>query len=162
MTNGAILSDDKYHTYRLWRNVPGGALGRAVIIMLNPGTATAEHDDQAIRRCDDLAKRFSFSRYDVINLFSYRTEYPDRLLLRDGFYATGPDYWQHVAGALQDADLVIAAWGEHRSAFFRASELMGMIASMGKTLLCFGKTEHGSPVHPMDLTTYPEIVSYDV
>lgn len=148
--DGAILSDDKLYRYRLWRTLPDGVIGRGLFIMLNPSTATASIDDPTIKRCTGFAKRFGWTRYDVVNLFSYRTADPLRLR---GVDSIGPEHHAHALRAILEADVIICAWGADRlvqGSTFAASMLEGVRAA-GKVPLCLGKNKDGSPCHPLYL-----------
>lgn len=158
--NGAILSDCKRYRYRLWRDVPGGITGRALFIMLNPSTATAEVDDPTVKRCTGFAQRYGFLRYDVVNLFSYRSAEPTRLCSGD-VQPFGPDHDPHVTAAINDADIIICAWGADKlvQGTTFANDMVARVKRLGKTPLCLGQTIGGHPRHPLYLKGDTEIVA---
>lgn len=158
--NGAILSDCKKYRYRLWREVPGGVAGRAVFAMLNPSIANARVDDPTIKRCTGFAARFGFLRYDVINLYSLRSYDPDQVTAA-GPKAIGDNHWTHVNETLREADVVIVAWGAHKSAAGRAV-MLARIQIAGKTPLCFGINADGSPKHVDEAGSDAALVPYEV
>lgn len=109
---GAVFSPDRIYRYRLTRD--GAMHGSTVLfIMLNPSTADETQDDPTIRRCMAYAARWGHARLEVVNLFALRATNPMQLRLFRGD-PVGPDNDRHIMEAVQDADIVIAAWGPAR------------------------------------------------
>lgn len=147
MTSGASLSADGVYRYRLWRRWGRGP--RMVWVMLNPSTADANVNDPTIRRCISFARREGYDAIDVINLYALRTPHPEHLL--DHPDPEGPanlSSWQSTLGYPNRPRAVVAAWGAHAT----DRRLPGSQAFETVSIddwLCLGKTQDGSPRHPL-------------
>jgi hypothetical protein len=119
-----------------------------LFIMLNPSTADAERDDPTIRRCTSFAKREGFGRLEVVNLYGFRSPSPSVLFASPD--PAGPDNDREIEGALDRADSVVVAWGNHAEQE-RVNKVVGLIERSGKASNCFGLTKLGQPKHPLYL-----------
>ena len=146
---GAVFSPDRIYRYRLTRD---GAMGGStcLFIMLNPSTADEKVDDPTIRRCMAYAARWGHARLEVVNLFALRATNPMQLRLFRGD-PVGPDNDRHIMEAVQDADIVIAAWGQHGKLLGRAGEVRQMALNMRRPLYCLRRSRDGQPAHPLYL-----------
>ena len=140
------------YRYELTRAWDDGALfasrGELVVVMLNPSTADAEHDDPTIRRVIGFAKREGFSSLRVLNLFALRSTNPNGLV-REG--SVGPDNDQALREALAAAVArgvpVLAAWGASPWTEARVPHVLALVP--GVRWVCLGRTKDGAPRHPL-------------
>ena len=156
MSYGAVLSDDGNYRYRLWRTVSHFTDGRVLFVMLNPSTADASEDDPTIRRCMNFARKWGYSRIDVVNLFAWRATEPKALeTVAD---PVGPDNDYHIIEAAMEATMIIAAWGEVGGKTDRSKEVMRYLDVYN--IRCLGTTKDGSPRHPLYVKSDMEPVPY--
>jgi hypothetical protein len=114
--------------------------------MLNPSTADASQDDPTIRRCKHFAAREDCGNLIVVNLFAFRaTKIPD---MKAAAKPVGPDNDSRILAAHMEADLTIAAWGNHGSHLGRDREVMALLGS-DPDVCCLGITGEGQPYHPL-------------
>jgi hypothetical protein len=151
--SAAVFDLDRAYRYLLIRQWGPGPV--ALVVMLNPSTATAAADDQTIRRCLHFARRAGCGALVVVNLYALISTDP-RLL------ATHPD----PIGALNDqvlaaaatlstnmqVGLVLAAWGASSPlAAGRDRVVTQVLTGAGLDVLCLGATADGFPRHPSRL-----------
>lgn len=130
--------------------------GRHVtFLMFNPSTADADVDDHTIRKCMGFGKRWGYGRMTVINLFAIRSTDPKVVSL--AVDAIGPlnDYW--ITQTLRHTRELICAWGceQHMRSVHcrnRVSEVLAMAykEEVGE-ICCLGRTQGGTPRHPLML-----------
>jgi hypothetical protein len=160
---GAVISKCGCYRYRLWREWRGphdpkhwswsigvprfGTPKACVFVMLNPSTADGRYDDATIRNCVGLAQAWSYERLEVVNLFAYRATDPRQIMALDLDTAVGPDNRDWVEKTLENAGLVICAWGNHGSYLGQDQTMLGWLDSV-KTF-CLGLTSSGNPRHPL-------------
>lgn len=138
---GACFDGSGAYRYALWRAWDDGP--RAVFSMLNPSTADAITDDPTIRRCVGFARSWGFGSLEVVNLCAYRTPSPAGLLAV--VEPVGRENAEHVAAAVDRADLVVAAWGNDGLRWL--PETRGVFED--RRLRCLGVTRFGAPRHPL-------------
>lgn len=56
-----------------------GAGGSLLYILLNPSTATEEHNDPTVERCERRARALGYGGFAVTNLFAFRATRPEDL-----------------------------------------------------------------------------------
>lgn len=153
---GAELSDDRNYRYRLWRtwDVEKPTLGW---IMLNPSTADEVDDDKTIRRCIGYAKDWGYGSLVVANLFALRSKNPENLYDHDA--PVGPDNDAHLRDVCDDAEMVVAAWGQHGDLQGRGPDVVSML---DVDLYALDTTEDGHPNHPLfqPKDAEPEVFDY--
>lgn len=149
----AIISPcGKYRT-RLEREISDNG-PVAAIFGVNPSTADATTNDATIRKDIGFARRFGWSRIIKGNKFAYRAT--DVRELAKCFDPVGPDNDAHILQIMQDADILVAAWGplsklpKHLRGRFRA--LVKMADDVGKPFYCFGTAKDGQPRHTLMLS----------
>lgn len=153
---GAHLSDCGRYRYRLWRKWADDGKN-CCFVMLNPSTANAEKDDATVRRCISFAKRESCSSLSVVNLFAWRSTDP-KAMFRDkitldvdiiGGLTNDNAIWYEI----NNAALVIVAWGAQKEAFIQArvDRVRTYAGRSRQKLWCLGKTKGGQPRHPVRL-----------
>lgn len=162
---GAEISPCGRYRYRLWRKVssefdPYGQIfkptGTLLYVMLNPSTADAMKDDPTIRKCDGFARVHHFARFEVVNLYAWRST--DKKALLKVADPVGPENDATIIAALAEASQVIVAWGaihkkqEHRS--WRVSALLAesrLKLTAPPMIYSLGSTKAGHPNHPLML-----------
>lgn len=190
LDKGAIIDASGTYRFRLWRewrlgdnraiwdmwidhngrpvvDGEGHQLGdplSCVFIMLNPSTADCAQDDPTIRRCVSFARRFGFDRLEVVNLFAFRATSPADLL-KVGAEAdpVGSENEWHVAKALDNAGLIVCAWGAHGGHLDQDETMMGWIDVHNyrdAPVVCLGQTKDGFPRHPLYLKSDAEPAPY--
>lgn len=151
MKRGAIFSRCMRYRYRLWR-IWDEKRPAVLFIMLNPSTATAEHDDPTTRRCMDFARRWGFGGVYIGNLFAYRsTALRPMLDVADPY---GPDDNNAHVLAMHDlAGDTICAWGAY--GLKRPSNALTELHP--EDLAHLGLTKWGAPKHPLYLPANSKI-----
>jgi hypothetical protein len=114
--------------------------------MLNPSTANAEKFDPTVRRCFGYACDWGFGSMEVVNLFAFRSTYPEQLTKADD--PVGPENDAVIIRAINESDLVVAAWGIHGKLHGRNLKVQRLIEGI-KDLHCIGTTMAGAPLHPL-------------
>ena len=135
MIKNAIFSPCRRYRYALWRtwdqNKPS-----VLFIGLNPSTADETNDDPTLTRCINYAKYWGYGGVCIANIFAFRATKPKDLFARKRIIGKENNHWLFKLAI--DADLVIAAWGNH-------------VKSMFKQLHCLKLTKKGEPAHPLYL-----------
>ena len=150
----AHFSADRTYRYLLGRRICDSKR-RLLFIMLNPGTADEKYDDPTIRRCIGFAERWNFGVLDVANLFAFRTSYVKELRSADD--PVGPENDDWISRALNSADRVVLAWGNHGAYKDRSRQVRQLAFSRTKPFhLGFNKT--GEPKHPLYLRASTSLV----
>jgi hypothetical protein len=151
----AELSPCGKYRYQLWRwwDRDGAAVA---FVGLNPSTADANQDDQTIRRCIRFARDWNFGGMVMLNLFAFRTTYPEEL--RGPPDVNGPQNDFTLSG-VRDSGIVpmfVACWGDCGFPE-RAHHVREMFEPTG--LYHLGLTKHGHPKHPARLRadTIPQL-----
>ena len=142
----AVFSSCRKYRYLLTRVQTGGR-GSCLFIMLNPSVADACTDDPTVRRCSGFAGRWGYCQLEVVNLFGFMATRPEQL--RDANDPVGPDNDTHIIHALERADLVVAAWGNHGTLQGRSRFVMQVLHATGRTVFNLGVNGSGEPVHPL-------------
>ncbi len=134
----------RYSLYREW----GDPSHKAAFIMLNPSTADETHLDPTVTRCCGYARRWGYGAIEVVNIFAYRSTDPKGLLAVAD--PVGKENDQYILAAVEDAALVVAAWGVHGALQDRGRIVQDLIADRC-ALTCLGRTKAGHPRHPLYL-----------
>ena len=109
----AIFSDDKMKEYRYkltrcWdRNKK-----QATFIMLNPSKATHLKFDNTIMNIHNFIIDYeneSYGSYSIVNLFSYRSTDPKKLVNRNQKYENNNKHY--LIESFESADIIVVAWG---------------------------------------------------
>ena len=138
MDSGACFDSIGAYRYRLWREWDVSKPS-VTFVMLNPSTADAKDDDPTIRRCLSFACSWGFGRLEVVNLCAYRATSPKALLAADE--PVGRDNGVHFRAAVENASLVVAAWGNHGRNLVRPA--------FGRPVYNLGLTKLAQPRHPL-------------
>lgn len=148
MNRAAVLSIDDLYRYRLERRWADGPT--ATWVMLNPSRADAEVDDQTIRRCVSFSTAAGYGRLVVVNLFALRATDPAELAVHPD--PSGGANASHVRTALEESQLIVAAWGSHAMA--RRSTIRLKLREFAPPIVpvvCLGRSPKGDPYHPARL-----------
>lgn len=149
LIDGAIFSEDRVYRYLLRRRI-GVQRTTCLFIMLNPSTADEKRNDPTVSRCIGFAKHWGFGRLEVCNIFAYRATDPKELYsYYDGKLIIGPDNDMHIRHAVDRADRVVCAWGNHGVLFDRGIFIREAIMLQDKFPLAFKITNKGQPIHPL-------------
>lgn len=144
----AVFSEDRRYRYLLKRQVGESQRG-VLFIMLNPSRADEERNDATIRRCIGFARSWGFGILEVVNLFALMSTDPAALLKTKD--PVGPDNDAAIRAALESADTVVLAWGNHGLVHEkRAAEVTAMAWEAAQPS-CLGLTVKGAPRHPLRL-----------
>ena len=144
----AVFSEDRRYRYLLRRRV-GDSEKRVLFIMLNPSKADEERNDPTIRRCIGFARSWGFGILEVVNLFALMSTYPKALLKADD--PVGPDNDATICAALESADTVVLAWGNHGLDHEKRVAEVTTMAWKADRPCCLGMTVKGAPRHPLRL-----------
>ena len=121
---------------------------RALFVLANPSTATADKLDPTLTRCLGYAQAWGFGWFDVVNVRAWRATDPKDVPL--GERGVGPDNDAFMIAAVKDAHLIVCGWGNLGAD--RAEHVLGIIRDAGKTphALRINKRS-GQPTHPLYL-----------
>jgi len=156
MNKGAILSRNRLYRYVLWREWDS-TKGTCVFIGLNPSTADETEDDPTLRRCVDFAKTWGYGKYVMVNLFAYRATNPSELKIVEKPVGYKNNY--HIKTQCADADIVIAAWGNHGTLLKRDKKVQKLLKDT--QLKCFKLTSKGQPAHPLYQPKDISLIDYE-
>ncbi len=123
----ANFSRCRQYRYALWRQWGEGD-DFMLLIGLNPSTADHRQDAPTIRRCIGFARDWGYSGLCVANLFAYRATYPQDLFATAD--PVGPKNDQWLRRLARQADLVVAAWGNHGRFNDRALQVAPQLPAM--------------------------------
>lgn len=155
----AAVFDSPRRTYRyLLTRIWDPTVSPAVFIMLNPSTAGADQDDPTVRRIVRFARDWDKGGVIVVNLFALCSTDPDRL-------RTHPDpVGRHnalfVRQAVQETDLVVAAWGAGGVLGDRGADMGRALVKAGVRLKALRLTSTGQPGHPLYVPSDTELIDY--
>jgi hypothetical protein len=135
------------YRYLLWRT--WDATGpRLLWILLNPSLADAQTNDPTLRRCCAFSRAWGYGGLQIVNLFAYRTPYPE--VLRQVADPVGSENDAYIVTAAQRAAGIILAWGHHGRSRSRDSAVLALLAQQQiPPLRCLGLTRAGCPRHPL-------------
>jgi len=160
--NGAILSKDRTYRYLLTCKL-SFVKTICLFIMLNPSTADETKNDPTVTRCIGFAKHWGFGRLEVCNIFAYRATDPKELYdLEYPSQVIGPDNDMHIRHAIERADRVVCAWGNHGRLFDRGIFIREAIRLQDKFPLAFKITKKGQPIHPLYQKADAELITWTV
>jgi hypothetical protein len=144
----AVISDDG--NYRYWLSRTWGRGGKVVaFIGLNPSTADSKQNDPTVLKCIRFAKSWGATKLVMVNLFAYRSSSPKDL--RQVADPVGADNDAWILRAVEEADIVMAAWGNNGSYLGRAAEVAKRFQGRLQALRI---TKQGMPGHPLYIPAY--------
>ena len=153
-----LLSDDTAEfspcgTYRYWLTRELGGDRPLVDCGLNPSTATAEINDQTIRKNIGFARRWGCGRLVKTNAYGFRATDPNvmKRARKSGIDIVGPG---NDAALLRAVELVrltggilLVTWGAH----IEPERQRELARIFGDLAMCLGTNGDGSPRHPLYL-----------
>ncbi|MGB8700183.1 MAG: DUF1643 domain-containing protein [Thermosynechococcaceae cyanobacterium] len=155
MDGGAIFDATGQYRYTLWREWDARR-SRLCIVMLNPSEADETHNDPTIRRCIAFGQRLGYGSVEIVNLFAYRTPYPQAL--KQALDPIGSENDQHLLQASHRSRELVLAWGNWGSLWERDRQVRQLLA--GTTCYCFGLNRTGQPRHPLYLPRATQLMPY--
>lgn len=176
---GAVVSPNGAYRYHLWRTISSEPR-RVAFVMLNPSTADAMLDDPTIRKCRGFTERWGYGRFDVVNLFAYRATKPKTLetAWHNGQDIVGPHNGEWIAKVVESSSLVVFAWGAslprvghlEKRVIQSVIEIAGPTSntigspsrSVGRPVMCLGRTDGGQPRHPLMLAYSTPLEPFEV
>jgi hypothetical protein len=150
--NTARFSPDEVYRYTLTRELGGDRT--CVSAGLNPSKATAEINDNTVRKDMEFARRWQCGRLLKINAYGYRATDPNDMkrARKSGVDIVGPDndYWIRDAIELvrTGGGIFVASWGNHIEPL-RQREIWQFLVMAGIKPLCLGTNQNGTPVHEL-------------
>jgi hypothetical protein len=81
----------------------------------------------------------------MVNLFGIRATDPN--VMKDHLEPIGKDNNESLLNECCNAQLVVAAWGNHGSHLNRSVEALKILSNVD--IKCFKKTIRGEPIHPL-------------
>lgn len=145
--SGATYSPCGRYRYSLWRQWDAQK-PVVTFVMLNPSTATELENDPTVERCQRRAMHLGYGGLRVANIFALRSTDPQMLYVTDD--PIGPDNDVAILASVQDAGLVIVAWGFHGQHRGRGESVLAMLREQNVAVYCLGTTKDaGAPRHPL-------------
>jgi hypothetical protein len=121
--------------------------------MLNPSLADATQDDPTVRKCIGYAKRWGYNRIDIVNLSTFRSPSPSKLVVAG--FPNGERADEKLQEVIYSTDVkrFVVAWGtwggrmQDRIAFVLAAAKRAALPAE-----CLTENQDGSPAHPLYLS----------
>jgi hypothetical protein len=138
----------RYTLARVWHNHKSSAL----VVMMNPSTATETTNDPTIAKITRMVKRWDDGAYGALmvgNTFAYRATDQSRLLEVED--PIGPDNNEWLMKMAKDAQIVVLAYGtpKHKKLRSRGEEVYEMLKPFNPHILRLSK--NNIPYHPLYL-----------
>ncbi|WP_255167145.1 DUF1643 domain-containing protein [Natrononativus amylolyticus] len=154
----AIFSADNEHRYRLFRSLDGDFRDKTLtFVLLNPSTADDEIDDDATKRCIEIAKYHDFKHLEIVNLFSLIE--PTSEDLEDAKNPVRQENDKHIIESCEEADKIICGWGNIGDHMNRAAEVYEKISH--HDLECLRVNQTGEPTYVNPNGPLQHQLSYD-
>jgi hypothetical protein len=155
MIKGAVISRDGVFRYALWRY---WGTGRRIVcfVMLNPSTGDASLDDPTIRRCISFAQLWGYDGLVIVNLHAFRSSEPKDLRL--AVDSIGPLNRFFVGIAVNEAELIICAWGNHGAYQAQDAEMLTWLRRFKLSALRISRD--GFPGHPLYIERDAKILQF--
>lgn len=157
----------EYGLYRYWLEIklPGDGLALSVI-MKNPSTASASRSDATIGKVEAWASRRNYRAVTIVNLFGYRSPYPEKLNDFDYAFIVGAENDFYIRKALAENEVTIAAWGNANgiNPLFYSRRINEILQLVGTTpLKIVGElTQQGQPRHARVWNNNPPLLDYQI
>lgn len=167
-TGWARFSDDRLFRYRLARALTPAGLGaldqliagseftadgrlvtrikRVTFLLLNPSDATAFKPDPTVSRCVKFAQLWGGDILEVVNLFAFRSPWPEEVWLALD-RGDGPENDAAIVAACTGATRVIAGWGVNGWRYGRGDTVRARLREAGVKLEALAFSA-GQPRHP--------------
>lgn len=120
------------------------------------GTGTADEikNDPTVRRCLGFAYDWGYGGLIMTNAFAFRSTDPKVMKAQEDPIGPENDAW--LVKSSQQANIVVAAWGNHGIFRHRTTHILKLLSN----LQCFGTTKLGQPKHPLYLKRDALFVPY--
>lgn len=141
----------RYTLWRVWGPNPSKIF---MCVGLNPSTADEVQNDPTIRRVISFAQREGCDALLMANAFAFRAKDPDDM--KSSADPIGPENDKWLQECSKMASIVVAAWGVHGGFMKRNDTIRKLLPN----LMCFGKTKHGHPKHPLYLAADTPLQSF--
>ena len=157
------------HRYTWFRSIPENPWDNAcTFVMLNPSTADEYREDPTVRRCWNFAKDWGYGSLYVLNLFTYRSTDPKKLMERwkndEPLVGSGDSLGtaeEQMIRCASASNLVVCAWGAIQPAFhLRALEVIETLKPVCE-LHALRFTKDGHPCHPLYLPGHLKPVLFE-
>lgn len=138
------------HRYALWRNweTPlAPAPKRILWICLNPSTADERKLDPSVRRMVRFSEAWGYGGMYLVNLFAYRSPYPEALGDTDDPVGSWND--RITADLAERCDAVLCAWGTLGVMQARDRVVLDILERTQAPRFCLERTKFGHPKHPL-------------
>ena len=153
MQRRASFSRCKQYRYQLVRSWDD-AKPKVCFIGLNPSTADHRVDDPTIRRCIGFAKSWGYGGLIIVNLFAYRTPYPNELKQADD--PIGPRNRHYIRKAINDSHIRVAIWGNDGAFLDQAAKFQ----KWAGRLHAIKVNQSGHPAHPLYLKKELPVIEF--
>jgi len=120
-------------------------------IALNPSTADEHVDDPTVRRMTGYAKDWEYGGLIVLNLFGWRSPYPEDLRLVENPVGEGNLSIEHLTVVRERVEKFVACWGVHGRLLNRGPSVIQRFHALQLPLYCLGTNKGGEPCHPLYL-----------
>ncbi|MBW4652020.1 MAG: DUF1643 domain-containing protein [Kaiparowitsia implicata GSE-PSE-MK54-09C] len=159
--SGAIFDPTGRYRYRLWRSWERAA-PRLMVVMLNPSTADATHNDATLRRCVGLSQVWGFGALDVVNLFAACATRPADL--RRIPQPVGKENDHTICRTVEKADAILLAWGNGGTWQGRDRTLLTLLYTVAphKPQYCLGFTQARQPRHPLYVSRHTLLQNFSL
>ena len=152
-----MFSDCAQYRYNLMREFSAGT--RVInFIMLNPSTANENVNDPTIAKCENRAISLGFNKMVITNLFAYRATDPNDMMSVDD--PIGEENNNYILNHAKNAEVVLAAWGNHGEYRYRSEDVVRMLKKNGIKLHALKLNSSGEPAHPLYLSNKLEIFEW--
>ncbi len=146
------------HRYALWRNwetplapaAETSARGhgkRILWICLNPSTADERQLDPSVRRMVRFSQAWGYGGMYLVNLFAYRSPYPEALGDTDD--PVGPWNDRITEDLALQCDDVLCAWSTLGVLHARDRVVLDILERTQAPRWCLERTKFGHPKHPL-------------
>ncbi|MEL7071915.1 MAG: DUF1643 domain-containing protein [Cyanobacteria bacterium J06581_3] len=146
LSRNAVFDKTGDYRYRLGRRWQSDG-AEVAFVMLNPSRADEAIDDPTLRACIQFAQRWQYASLSVVNLFGYRTPHPAEL--KQATDPIGPENDAYVLQAVEQADKVVLAWGNHGVWMGRDHAILQQLSPYAHKLVCLQQNKGGQPRHPL-------------
>jgi hypothetical protein len=159
MLKDAVLDGNyRYYLIREWDVFNPKSV---VFVLLNPSTADDEQEHQTTKVCIEFAKRWGFGSLQIVNLFAYKATKPKDLKdIKNYKKMVGEHNNTYIQTALQEADRIVVAWGEHGKIQNRYMDESLIKLFSNYTLFCFRVIANNQPKHPLGVDYDTPLVEY--
>lgn len=152
---------DGEYRYSLIREWDDSNPKRVVFVLLNPSTADDVGEDQTTKVCIEFAKRWGYGSLHIVNLFAYRAKEPNDLKkVKDYNKMVGEHNFRFLKNALQGANKIVVAWGEHGKIQKRYMDESLKSLFSYFPLYCFWEIANNQPKHPLGVDYNTSLVEY--